>query len=138
MRTALTGQCSVYTSDVRVRIEASDLSTCPDVPVVCGEPKTSRIDINALINPTLLVEVTSSSTEDYDRSDKLSHSKQVPSLQAVLLVSHRTPGITLVQRTGAGWDERTFRGGERVALGAPAISFAVDEIYAGIVLDPSD
>ena len=129
--------CRPATSDLKVRVEASDLSTFPDVSVVCGEAVASSIDANAITNPALLVEVTSKSTEDYDRGDKLSHYKQLPSLQVVLYVSHRTRKITVVERTTAGWDERDLRGGEQVTLASPSISFAVDAVYEGITLDPA-
>lgn len=132
---ALRGSCSVFTSDLKIRIEASDLSTFPDVSVLCGPQQTSPIDANALTNPTLLVEVTSRSTEDYDRGDKLSHYKQLASLRAVLFVSHRSRAITVVQRTAAGWEERNVRAGEQVELQVPAVTFAVDELYDGIALD---
>jgi len=71
--TALLGRCRVSSSDLKVRIEATDLSTFSDVAVVCGPREVSAIDPNAVINPTLLFEVTSHSTEDYDRGEKLSH-----------------------------------------------------------------
>lgn len=127
--------CRPATSDLKVRVEASDLSTFPDVSVLCGEAISSPVDANAITNPTLLVEVTSKSTEDYDRGDKLSHYKQLPALQAVLYVSHRTRQITVVERTASGWNERELRGGELVSLAAPAIAFAVDDVYEGIDLD---
>lgn len=129
--------CRLSTSDMKVRIEASDLSTFPDVSVVCGEPTVSTIDANALTNPSILVEVTSKSTEDYDRGDKLSHYKQIPALRAVLFVSHRTRTITRVERTATGWDEREFRAGEEVSLEMPKVSFAVDDVYESIKLDPA-
>jgi Uma2 family endonuclease len=131
----LPARCRLSTSDMKVRVEASDLSTFPDVSVVCGEPTVSAIDANAVTNPTVLVEVTSKSTEDYDRGDKLSHYKQIPALQAVLFVSHRTRGITLVERTAAGWDERELRAGEVVSLHTLQVGFSVDEVYEGITLD---
>jgi Uma2 family endonuclease len=118
-----------------LRVEASDLSTFPDVSVVCGDPVMSSIDANALTNPTLLVEVTSRSTEDYDRGDKLSHYKQLTSLRVVLFVSHRTRSITCVERTASGWQEREFRAGEVVELDSPKVTFSVEEIYERIVLD---
>jgi Uma2 family endonuclease len=120
---------------VKVRIEASNLSTFPDVSVVCDPQQTSPIDSNALTNPTLLVEVTSRSTEDYDRGDKLSHYKQLASLRAVIFVSHRAPAITVVERGPSGWREQTFRGGERVGLESLDVHFAVDDVYARIALD---
>jgi Uma2 family endonuclease len=122
---------------MKVRVESSDLSTFPDVSVICGEATTSSIDPNAITNPTVLVEATSKGTEDYDRGDKLSHYKQLPSLKVVLFVSHRTHSITGVQRTATGWDEREFRAGEVVALESPQVNFSVDEIYEGIALDPA-
>ena len=129
--------CRVSTSDMKVRIDASDLSTFPDVSVICGEPFMSSLDANALSNPTLLVEVTSKGTEDYDRGDKLSHYKQLPSLQVVLFVSHRTRTVTRVQRTPAGWEESEFRAGEVVTMTTHQLKFTVDEVYDGIILDPA-
>ena len=132
---ALLGRCRVSSSDLKVRIEATDLSTFPDVTVVCGERQRARIDPNAVTNPTLLVEVTSTSTEDYDRGEKLGHYRQLPSLAAVLFVSHRRPQISVVERTTDGWQRREYRAGENVVLENPAVSFGVDEIYSGIELD---
>jgi Uma2 family endonuclease len=92
-----------------VRIEATCLTTFRDVTVVCGERKTATIDPNAVINPTVLVEVTSSSTEDYDRGDKLSQYLQVDALTAVLIVSHRRREVTIVERTADGALDRGRR-----------------------------
>ena len=136
IRQALGTACTVFSSDLKVRIDASDLSTFPDVSVVCGPQEPAANDAHALTNPTLLVEVTSRSTEDYDRGDKLSHYKQLPALRAVLFVSHRTRAVTLVQPNGEGWEEREFRAGERVVLTSPRLSFGVDELYAGLALEP--
>lgn len=110
-------KCSVFSSDLKVRIEHSS------------------IDKNALTNPVILVEVTSPSTEDHDRGEKLSHYKQLPSLAAVLFVSHRTQRVTVVRRAATGWEELEFRAGERVVLQKPALSFPVDEVYANVTLE---
>ncbi len=132
---ALVGSCRVFSSDLKVRIEASDLSTFPDLTIVCGPHQSAAIDPHAITNPTLLVEVTSKSTEDYDRGDKLSHYKQLPSLRAVLFVSHRAVRVTLVERTEGGWTEREARSGERLVVAAPKLLLDVDELYAGIELE---
>jgi Uma2 family endonuclease len=131
---ALLGRCRVSSSDLKVRIDATDLSTFPDVTVVCGDRQVASIDRNAVINPTLIVEVTSPSTEDYDRGEKFSHYKQCPSLTTVVFVSHRRPHITVCQRTEAGWELRDFRAGEIAEIRHPACSLAVDELYSGIAL----
>jgi Uma2 family endonuclease len=135
LRTALLDRCRISTSDLKVRIEATNLSTFPDVSVVCGERELSSIDRNATTNPSLLVEVTSKSTEDYDRGEKLSHYKQCPSLQAVLFVSHRRPQVSVVSRDGNGWSTREYRRGERVSVPALSLELSVDELYAGITLE---
>ncbi len=131
----LRGSCKVYSSDLKVRIEATDLSTFPDVTVVCGEMSAASIDSNAATNPTFLVEITSKSTEDYDRGEKLNHYKQCPSLQAVIFVSHRRQQLTLIERTADGWQQTEFRSGQTLQLREPAASVSVDELYDGVALD---
>jgi Uma2 family endonuclease len=121
--------CTVYSSDVKIRVAASDLATYPDVSIVCGPAAHAADDPNAITNPRFLVEVTSPSTEDYDRGEKLSQYKQLASLEAVFLVSHRTKRVTVVSRSGTRWDEREIRAGDRVEFG-DAIAFDVDDLYA--------
>lgn len=137
---ALPKTCRIATSDLKVRVESTDLSTFPDASVVCGEARASAIDPNALVNPALLVEVTSRSTEDYDRGDKLSHYKQLESLRVVLIVSHRSRRVTVIERQGSGeasrWVERDVRGGETITLDLHQASLPVDAVYEGIELDP--
>ncbi|MEY4582843.1 MAG: hypothetical protein RL701_7546 [Pseudomonadota bacterium] len=132
---ALLGSCRVSSSDLKVRVEATSLSTFPDVTVVCGERQRAAGDQNAIINPTILVEVTSNSTEDYDRGEKLSHYKQLPSLTVVLFVSHRRSQVTVIEKTVTGWQQREARAGESVVLARPSLSFTIDELYAGIALE---
>lgn len=62
--------CRVFSSDLRVRIEATDLATYPDVSVVCNGLETAADDDLAIVNPILLVEVLSDSTEAYDRGQE--------------------------------------------------------------------
>jgi Uma2 family endonuclease len=133
---ALPRTCRVATSDLKVRIDALDLSTFPDASVTCDEARASAIDANAVVNPTLLVEVTSKSTEDYDRGKKLESYKQIESLRAVLIVSHRSRRVTVVERLGGGWTEREASNGQNVELALHDTSFSVDSIYDGIELDP--
>lgn len=132
---ALQGRCRVSSSDLKVRIEETDLSTFPDVTVTCLERQTSKKDSNAVINPTLLVEITSRSTEDYDRGEKLNHYKQLDSLRAVIFVSHRLRQVSVVERSEDGFRQSEFRGGANVTLREPACSFSVDELYEGIALE---
>jgi Uma2 family endonuclease len=128
---ALEGRpCTLYTSDVRVRIEATDLDTYPDVSVVCGERQTAKADARALLNPILLVEVLSSSTEAYDRGQKASHYRRIPSLRAYLLVSQDEQRLELQVRQANGhWSLIEVGPGERVMIEPLAVELDVDEVY---------
>ena len=79
--------CEAYMSDMRVGIPATGLYTYPDVIVVCGEPKFDDEYVDTLLNPAVLVEVLSPSTESYDRGRKSSNYRTVESLAEYLLVS---------------------------------------------------
>ena len=79
--------CEVYTSDLRVKISRTGLYTYPDVVVVCEEPTFEDADVDTLLNPTLLVEVLSKTTEDYDRGGKFEHYRTLTSVQEYLLVA---------------------------------------------------
>lgn len=136
LRQSLAPGCAVFSSDAKVRVEASDFAGFPDVSVVCGERQTSRIDPNALVNPTLLVEVTSRSTEDYDRGEKLLHYQRLPSVRAVLFVSHRERRVTVVERSTSGWQTRDVGTGEQVSLNEPPLRLDVDALYGAVTLEP--
>ena len=87
------GRCRVYSSDLRIRVQKTGLGTYPDVSVVCGPREVDPEDKKSVTNPTLLVEVTSKSTEEYDRGEKFEHYKAIPSLCEYVVVSHREPSI---------------------------------------------
>ncbi len=125
------GRCRVYSSDLRIRVLKTGLATYPDVSVVCGPREVDPEDKNSVTNPTLLVEVTSKSTEEYDRGEKFDHYKAIPSLREVVLVSHREPSIEVRRRQDDGaWTSHVFRARERAELGSVPCVLDVDAIYA--------
>ena len=79
--------CDVYPSDMRVRVSATGLYTYPDVVAVCGEQRFLDDQKDTLLNPGLLVEVLSPSTEAYDRGRKFEQYKSIESLREYLLVA---------------------------------------------------
>ena len=121
--------CRTFTSDLRVRIAATGLTTYPDAAVVCGRTQRSPDDPLAVTNPVLLIEVTSSSTEEYDRGEKLRHYTSLPSVREVLIASHRGPELTLHRREDAGWTVVTAGPGDVVELVSVAARIPVDEVY---------
>lgn len=82
--------CEIYKGDMRVRIDASDSYTYPDVVAVCGDPLFEDDQFDTLSNPTLIVEVLSKSTEAFDRGAKFARYRTIPSLTDYLLVSQES------------------------------------------------
>jgi Uma2 family endonuclease len=122
--------CRVYSSDLRIRVAATGLATYPDVTVVCGRSERDSNSRTHVTNPKLLVEVLSSATAAYDRGEKLEHYRQIPSLEAVVLVDHEAPCIEVWTRGPQGWTESRFSSGEVVPLTAIRCVLAVDDVYA--------
>lgn len=122
--------CEIFGSDLRVRVAATGLATYPDVTVVCGPLQTEGEDANSVLNPTVLVEVLSESTADYDRGEKLDHYRKIDTAREIVLVSHREPLVEVWRRDDAGtWSTQTARAGDRVSLRSIACDLAVDDLY---------
>lgn len=85
--------CRVYSSDIRLRVKTTGLYTYPDIKVVCGEPEFTNDKPQTLLNPTLIIEVLSPSTEQYDRGKKFQHYRRLASLQEYVLISQDNPRI---------------------------------------------
>ena len=130
----LPGPCRIMTSDVKLRVLATGLATFPDLSVVCGELARAPDDPNCISNPVLLAEILSPSTADYDRGEKLSHYKQVPSLQAVLLVAHDARRVTTLVRATGRWIMTEHHDNDVIVLAQPALTLPVHDIYRP--LDP--
>ena len=126
------GPCRVYSSDLRVRVLATGLATYPDVTVVCGELERDPESPATVVNPRVVVEVLSDGTEAYDRGQKLDHYRRIPSLAAVVLVSHRAPAIEVWERASDGaWGRQEFGPGQAAEIQALPARLLVDEIYLG-------
>jgi Uma2 family endonuclease len=122
--------CEVYTGDMRVRTP-SDLFCYPDVVAVCGEPRFDDIEFDTLLNPTLIVEVLSKSTEAYDRLTKLDHYRGIPSLAEVVFVAQDRPRVEhwLRQDDGRWLIEEIDDLGRNLALPSLRCGLALRTIY---------
>jgi Uma2 family endonuclease len=96
------GQCFVYNSDMRVRVNRTGLYTYPDVSVVCGERKFLDDRHDTLLNPTLIIEVLSPSTEAYDRGRKFQQYRSLESLRAYLMIASDQIHVELHTRQMSG------------------------------------
>jgi Uma2 family endonuclease len=98
------GPCRAYPSDMRVRVSATGLYTYPNVTALCGEPKLLDDHRDTLLNPGLIVEVLSPSTEAYDRGRKFEHYRSIESLAEYLLVaSDRVQADLYTRRPDGLW-----------------------------------
>lgn len=79
--------CKVYPSDLRVHNPANGLYTYPDVTIVCGKEEYLDEEFDTLLNPTVLIEVLSPTTEEYDRGTKFKLYRSIPSLKNYIMIS---------------------------------------------------
>lgn len=138
LRNQLKGRCVVFNSELKIKIEATGLYTYPDASVVCGPEKYAAETDDVLVNPTLLVEVLSDSTERYDRGKKFEHYRQIPSLREYLLVSQKEPHVELfVRQENNQWLLREAVGLEaKIELPTLEITVALSEIFANVEFVP--
>ncbi len=129
---ALQGRpCRVFSSDVRIRVAETGLSTYPDLSVVCAKRQVDPEDPDALVNPIVIVEVLSPSTEAYDRGAKAAHYRRLSSLKEYVLVSQDEPLVEVMRRNDQGvWELHEARKGERFTLASLGVSLDVASIYA--------
>jgi Uma2 family endonuclease len=128
------GPCRVVTSDMRVKINATGLYTYPDIVIVCSEPEFEDGYFDTLLNPLVVVEILSDSTEKYDRGAKFRHYQKIPSLREYVLVSQDQP---LIERYACqpdgSWNLVTFddRYGT-FKFATIAAQIPMIEIYTGV------
>jgi len=123
-------RCRVFTADLKIRVQATGLATYPDVAVVRGSAELDSVDPNAVINPIVLVEVLSRTTEAYDRGEKWAHYRTIPSLQAYLLVDQLRPRVEMFERTADGFLHRMAEAGQRLSIPGLGAELDIDALYA--------
>jgi Uma2 family endonuclease len=90
--------CKLYANDMRVKVDPTGLYTYPDLVVVCGKAQLEDAHLDTLLNPTLIVEVLSDSTEAYDRGRKFEHYRKLESLAEYVLISQHWPHVESYRR----------------------------------------
>lgn len=136
LRTALAGgECSARGPNLRILATRSGLYTYADALVVC-DPRFADERRTTLLNPRVVVEVVSESSEAYDRGEKFEHYRTIDSLADYVLCGTTSRLIEVYSRQGDVWTLRIHREGDHVALPSVSAGFSVDAVYAGVVLDP--
>jgi Uma2 family endonuclease len=131
--------CEVYMSDVRLRVTPAGLYTYPDVMAVCGGAEFAGGDLETLLNPTMIAEILSRSTEKYDRGGKFDDYKTLPSLREYVLVSQDEVLVERFVRQGEEWVSTRYRDiEESLVLESIGCAIPLREIYAGLPLAGAD
>lgn len=134
---SLTGKtCRLYSGDLRIRVLATGLATYADASVLGGDPERDSESPSHVTNPTVIVEVLSKSTEDYDRGEKREHYQQIASLREYVLVAQHRRHIEVFARSAAGaWTVTVSGPGQTPELPSVGVSLSVGAIYdaAGVV-----
>jgi Uma2 family endonuclease len=123
-------------ADRRVQVGASGLYTYPDATALCGEPRFLDDTRDTLLNPSLIVEVLSPSTEAYDRGRKFEHYRSIESLREYLLVSAERVSVELFSRQPDGRWLLAAAASMDDVLDLPSVGcrIALADVYEGVAL----
>jgi Uma2 family endonuclease len=125
--------CETYSNDMRVLVSGSGLYTYPDLIVVCGEPRFLDNMSDTLLNPTVIVEVLSPTTESYDRGKKFSHYRRLESLKEYVLVAQDEVFVERYLRQGDIWQLSDWTSmDETLSLASIDCHVPLREIYTRI------
>lgn len=103
--------CRVRTSALRIKVSATGLYAYPDVAIICEKPRFEDAYRDTLLNPQVVIEVLSNSTERYDRGEKFEHYQQVPSIKEYILVAQDRPfTLRFVRQPDGTWTPTEFEG----------------------------
>ena len=132
--------CEAYASDMRVRIPSKRMYTYPDVVVVCDEPQFEDDGLDTLLNPTVIIEVLSESTERYDRFNKFAFYRTIePLAEYVLVAQHEYRVEQYTKQPDGRWllsDHRSLE--DVVELASIQCTLTLREVYEKVILPPSD
>lgn len=127
--------CETYVSDMRVKVDRTGAYLYPDVVVACGAPELEDEHSDTLLNPTVVFEVLSPSTADYDHNGKWEHYRKLPSLRDYLLVSQDEPRVEHYTRQAEGlWLFSETSGLDEVLqLGSIGCTLALRDLYERVL-----
>ena len=131
--------CILFQGDMRVQVQAAGLYTYPDLSVVCGEEEYETEKQTTLLNPTLIVEVLSESTERYDRGRKFAFYRQLASLQEYVLIAQDRASME-VFRKGADGHWTLFEPDDkgRIELASVSAALRLADVYENVDLTDDD
>jgi Uma2 family endonuclease len=137
LRVQLRGRpCRVFPSDIRLKVPSLPPYRYPDLSALCGEPVFERIGgLEVLVNPALIVEILSPTTEAFDRGDKFTHYQSIPSFCEYLLIAQHRPHVGYyIKQNDVMWSYQEFNELSAV-LYVPALDcrLGLEELFQDVV-----
>ncbi len=130
--------CQTFPADLRIKVPTYPPYRYPDLTALCGQPKIEKIGgLDMLVNPALIVEVLSSSTEAFDRGDKFTYYKSIPSFSEYLLIAQHRPHISQFIKKGNGaWTFMEFNAlTDTVQCASVPCVLALREVYRDVTFE---
>ena len=128
------GNCTVTNSEVKLHIKDSNKYLYPDCMVIRGEIETSEMDENSVTNPIVIIEVLSTSTENYDRGAKFHAYRTIPTLKEYILIDQYQASVEIFSQRGDLWKIMRTEGIDKeLELTSLSITIKLKDIYENIV-----
>ena len=126
--------CEVFPSDLRINIPTTNSFTYPDLTIVCGKPELLDDEFDNLLNPVVIIEVLSPSTESYDRGNKFFTYQRIPSLKEYILVDSTACNIqTIVKKDDGLWQFDTISDNtSSIIIQSISQTILVSDVYDGV------
>lgn len=125
--------CKLLNSDAKLHIETSNKFLYPDAMVICGEIEKPKNEVSSVVNPTVIIEVLSKSTEAYDRGDKFYFYRQVPSLKEYILIDQYKPLADIHTKNGDFWSIKRVQGlGSKLEITSLEMYLDLSDVYQDI------
>ena len=131
--------CVAYSSDMRVKVTETGLYAYPDIVVTCNEPQFEDSFLDTLLNPTIIIEVLSESTEAYDRGGKFAHYRRLSSLEEFILIAQDGIYVEQYIRKGKQWILSEIVGiDEKIQLNSTNCYLSLRDIYHKVELSDKE
>jgi len=126
--------CRPFGSDLRIHIPENTLYTYPDISIVCGEYQTTDDAKDTITNPSVIIEILSASTKNYDRGDKFNFYRSIPTLKEYILIDSTAIGVELFSRNeDSSWHLVEFKNlNDDFFIKTIGLYVPLSEIYSNI------
>ena len=129
--------CKPYGSDLRIHIPKDSLYTYPDISIICGKPQTTDIFRDNIINPSVIIEILSKSTKDYDRGTKFTLYRSIKTLKEYILIDSTSVSVEIFTRQeDNSWILTEFKQqSDRFTITTISLTLYLKDIYEDVSFD---